>query len=618
MNMTPGHGPGNLSGLPIDGQEALKSVQRASLVPDPTLTVLLFAALVLPNIVFSGNFWFESLHLLKWATAFAPIGILVLIAGLRVVFMERVRENFILDPFGVLWLFVVLFLLLQPLWVPLTSFPTFSREWFFFASLWGVYLIAYDGIKEKRLSLFLWGAAVNAALNVFFAELQIRGAQGILPLIYPTPGKYIGNTGQQNMFGLWLAIAMFGSAWIFLRGRTGGKPPSARILQAVNLALFSINSWGLWNSTSRSAVLSFAVGMIVISFLMVKNAERSIISRRLLVLAAILALTFSGTLFLGRGNSFVMKTKAMVEGFQTMGKRDSIWASSATMFMMHPVRGVGLGHFKWNYLEAQRKMLDRFPDMKWQYTYWAHNEVLQWFCETGIFGGFILLAIGAWWIFAFIRRVKRGEEISAEAVWACGFLFLIWFNALWTRPFHRIEDAVWMALAFGIANREILPSRTAWSIIRRPWILRALGVAMCAAALAGLLFLGSGMIGDRALRAAALEPSPAAQRPLLDSASFRLMVSDVAERQLAYHFIDFAQKSKKGEYLIEGLNRLDTYFQKQPHIREMIRLMAWYSDLKETLLLERVVRYLKPGSFTIENGTLKLDSEYDRQFFGSN
>jgi len=90
MNMTPGHGPGNLTGLPIDGQEALKSVQRASLVPDPTLTVLLFAALVLPNIVFSGNFWFESLHLLKWAAAFAPIGILVLIAGLRVVFMERV------------------------------------------------------------------------------------------------------------------------------------------------------------------------------------------------------------------------------------------------------------------------------------------------------------------------------------------------------------------------------------------------------------------------------------------------------------------------------------------------------------------------------------------------
>ncbi|GAB6281162.1 MAG: hypothetical protein STSR0007_13470 [Thermovirga sp.] len=278
------------------------------------------------------------------------------------------------------------------------------------------------------------------------------------------------------------------------------------------------------------------------------------------------------------------------------------------MFTMHPIRGVGLGHFKWNYLEAQREMLRHFPGMKWQYTYWAHNEILQWFCETGVFGGLILLAMGAWWFFALYRHLRSGGHLSGEAVWACGFLFLIWFNALWTRPFHRIEDAVWMALAFALANREILPSCSSWTEIRRPWIIRGLGIAMCVGAIAGVMFLGSGMIGDRALRAATLENSPLAQRTLLESATRRLMVSDVAQRQLAYHYISQAEKTKQVEYLVEGLTRLHLYFFKQPHSAELIRLLAWYSDVRETELLESLAQYLKPGTYTIENGEIRFNS----------
>ncbi|MDO9507818.1 MAG: O-antigen ligase family protein [Thermovirgaceae bacterium] len=579
------------------------------LVPEPFLFGFLFISLVLPNIVFSGLFWFESLHLMKWVTAFLPIGILVAIAGLRIIFLKEVRKSFVLDPFGAVWLFLALLLLLQPLWAPITSWTTFAREWFFFAALWGLYVVARCGLEGKLLPIFLWGASVNAALNVIFAELQIRGAQGIFPLIYPTPGNYIGNTGQQNMFGLWLAIAMFGSAWIFIRSGAGEpKKPLTRVLSILNLLLFSTNAWGIWNSTSRSAVISLLAGLGVLVFLEGRRSGWSSVFRRSAVLAAILAVTFSGTIFFARGNSFVMKTRDMIENFQTVGNRDSIWATAGTMFTMHPVTGVGLGHFKWNYLDAQREMLRHFPDMKWQYTYWAHNEILQWFCETGIIGGLILLAMGAWWLLAFFRRMKSGEGISPEAVWACGFLFLIWFNALWTRPFHRIENAVWLPLAFAIANRDILPPRAAWTEIRRPWILRGLGIAMCTAATAGVMFLVSGMIGDRDMRVATLEKSPLMQRSFLESATRRLMVSDVAQRQMAYHYIGQAEKIKKVEYLVEGLTRLHLYFLRQPHSAELVRLLVWYSDVRETKLLESLAVYLKPGTYTIESGEIRFNS----------
>ena len=111
--------------------------ESGCIVPDPVATVLILFVLSVPNLVFSGAFWFETLHLMKWAVVFVPAGVLVAVAGARIAFIKDVRNSFVLDPFGAVWLFLVLFLVLQPLWAPVTSMPTFTREWFFFASLWG-------------------------------------------------------------------------------------------------------------------------------------------------------------------------------------------------------------------------------------------------------------------------------------------------------------------------------------------------------------------------------------------------------------------------------------------------------------------------------------------------
>lgn len=592
--------------------------RSGALVPGSFAASMLFVSLVLPNLVFSGNFWFESLHLMKWVTALAPLALLLVIAGLRLALLERVRERFVLDTFGAIWLLFALLLLFQPIWAPVTSWSTFAREWFFFVSLWGIYIVARHGLEGGVLHLFLLGAAANAAVNVIFAELQIRGSQGILSLIYPAPGNYIGNTGQQNMLGLWLAIAMLGSAWIFtLKSSADRDGFFERLLSALNLTLFSICAWGLWNTTSRSAVLSFITGLFALALLSSGRRDCKRVLKRVALLVFILALTLCGTVGLGRGGTFVMKTKDIVENFQTIGKRDSIWATAGEMFLMHPVRGVGLGHFKWNYLDAQRELFRRFPDMKWQYTYWAHNEILQWLCETGIFGGLALAGLGAWWILALFRRARGGGPLPEEALWACGLLFLIWFNAFWTRPFHRIENAVWMSLAFAVANREIFRGRKPRSWSGRHWAARGLGVAMCAGTIAGAFFLVNGMAGDRMLRLSILEKGTMARTALLEKARERLMVRDTAARQLAYHFIRAGEKENRVEYIAEGLERLHVHFLSQPHSADLFRLLGLYSELGEDELLESLTGYLKPGSYEVENGKISFDPEVYGIFAGN-
>ena len=150
-------------------------------------------------------------------------------------------------------------------------------------------------------------------------------------------------------------------------------------------------------------------------------------------------------------------------------------------------------------------------------------------------------------------------------------------------------------------------------------VAAVLGVvmAMSIVAVAGLFFFFRGMEGNRLLRRASLEEDPMTRTELIERAEGRLMVRDAAQRELAYQLIRMAVDEKRGELLGEGLTRLHQHFRQEPHARDLGRLLAWYSDVRETDLLESVARYLKPGAYSIVDGQLLLSSEDYRYFFGS-
>lgn len=565
-------------------------------------------SLALPNVIYSGVYFYQTLHLMKWVVALVPVAVMAVVVGLLTAWKGPVKTGFKVDLFGWIWFVLLIYVTIQPLWAPIRSEPTLYREWFFFAGLWGFYALCLGGFKERWLRPVLWLSSLSAAVNVLFAELQMMNRTDFFSpfnLILPTPGNYIGNTGQQNMFGLWMAITALGSVFIYLRHGIKGTKGLGRFFALTNLVLFPIILWGLWQSTSRSSILALFVGLCTVAAIIITGRDRIRLRRLgffvLIVLAVLMASLFFDH---SRSASMIRKTVDMIENAGDIGGRRGIWRTSWTMAQKNCLKGVGLGQYKLNYLDCQRDAFKRYPDMSWQYTNWAHNEYLQWLCEAGIVGFGILMILAVMWLWAFFRYMARhkGKPFPDGVLWGCSFLFMIWFDALWTRPFHRIENSLWLSLAFAMANRHIMAdwAEERLGFLKSSRAYRALGVLMAALSLGGLVFLWSGVEGDVTIRKALESRSAPLQRTMLRSAVRHAMIRDIAERQLAYHYINYGDAAKDPLALADGLNMLYRVFLSAPAAEDMNELMKWAGRLNKKEILNSLVSYLKPGTYVIE------------------
>ena len=553
---------------------------------------MFFLSFSLPNLVFSGSYFFSTLHLMKWVATLAPIALLGVVHGFRTARLGAERTGFRLDGFAFVWLMLLLYVTAQPLWTDVRSMVTFAQEWFFFASLWLVYVLASYMADERLLRALLWGALLNAAISVLFAELQMRGLNGPYPFVMPTPGNYIANTGQQNMFALWMAIGGLGGAFLLLSTDRARKKP---LLNGTIFALLGVVFRGLITSTSRSGILALAVGYAVLAVFYLRLEGRRMRAKVLfvpLLFAAVLAMNVS--MNDNTAQALTNKLEDVIERPLSIAHRDSIWATSWTMFSARPWRGTGLGQFKWNYMDAQVEMLHRWPHLKWQYTHWAHNEFLQWMAEAGVVGAALMFFLWIWWGWGAMSAFVRKTRLSPGAVWGSALVSLFFFNALWTRPFHRIENAVWLALAFAATNREVLPPLfPALSAERFSRSLRVAGGVICVTSLVGLIYLGNGVYGDRMLRlAAGVRGDAAAMQNYLTRAYNSPMVRDEAEMQLAYLLVHLGDHLQDPELTADGLNALIAFFEKQPDVQELSFLRRWVPRLNN----EGFKRYVE--SFT--------------------
>ncbi|MDR1874183.1 MAG: O-antigen ligase family protein [Synergistaceae bacterium] len=647
----------------------MKPASPLPLVPPLLLAPLWFISLALPNLVYSGIYWYDTLHILKYFVAGVPVAVALIVAGARLFMYSRERITLRVDLFGMIWLGLLVYTMMQALWVPILSKPSFVQEMLCFSAVWAFYVISANSFPNRTIRPLLWLANVNAAINVVFAELQIRNLNGISSLILPTPGNYIGNTGQQNMFGLWMAICVMSSIYLYIAYATTPEGKKRHpVTTALNLVLMGINIWGLWNSTSRSAIFSLAGALVVLIFIILRqfgNQDLSGSGKRnpfltgmnlllialdvrvlqqvhtrpesvnsalpgvlyavlvLLVLALVFLLhrqlqsgytrrlvhvigLFIVVLTLGmafsqaRSVELIAKTADMIEHSETYGGRAGIWATSRSMFGMYPWTGVGIGQYKWHYLEAQREMFKTRSDISWQYTHWAHNEFLQWFCEGGIVGGSILMLMWALWGVSFLMMLWRKEHVAPEVIWACSLVALISFNAFWTRPFHRIENILWLSLGFAISFRDMFAVLTPVKAVDSGNLSRMCGGVFLLASLGGLFYLGDGMVGDRMIREALSTSNPTVQRSLLEKASGHLMVQNEALKNLGYHYMQMGEQTGDSRDFSRGFQLLWQHFQREPHSEELRVLIEWSQRFQSVRVLETLAGYLKPGTYRLE------------------
>ncbi|MBQ6971303.1 MAG: O-antigen ligase family protein [Synergistaceae bacterium] len=638
------------------------------LVPEYILLPLWLISLALPNLIYSGINFADTLHILKWTAAGVPVGIAAIAAGFRIMRYGSERVKVKLDIFAVIWLVILAYCALMPLWVEIMSPTAFYLEMLCFLTVWVFYVLSVSSFPAWGLRTVLVFANLNAAVNVMFAELQIRSMnnlaflngtvfselQKISSIILPTPGNYIGNTAQQNMFGLWVAVATLGAVYMFVYDAWKDEPsehgrkvwcPAACVALAVILLKFAVteasvilgviaaafilvafvsvmklgggkrgcfsvsvlllmavNFWGLMNSTSRSATIALGLGLFVMLLSAVWKFDRNY-TFRFLAAMMVIACVFWASLYSPRSGQIVDKTADIIRNAENIGNRRGIWTTSWSMFLEHP-EGVGIGQYKWHYIEGQRYGFSRVHESwyRWQYTHWAHNEFLQFFCEGGYIGGTLLLVMWlAWFIPALSGLIRRERHsISVNAVWGISLVTLITFCAVFTRPFHRIENMVWITLAFALSNREFFPAKLSFETVRSSFVRKTLGVVCILSSIAGFVYISSGIYGNWLLRQALATNDERMQLYYLNEAQKHPIVREDTLRNLGYHYIQLGEQTNSNDDLVRGFNLLWEHFNREPHSEDISRLLNFAQRYQIEPVIREIASYFKPGEYHLQ------------------
>lgn len=220
----------------------------------------------------------------------------------------------------------------------------------------------------------------------------------------------------------------------------------------------------IWNdSTTQHAVLAGWVG--ILGWMMIRHRAWMVLGVLGMVILAAVVYAWHTGMFVQIGISFL--------------DRAEIWINTAAMIAQHPLGGVGLGSFDFDYpRSAHFGLIDRtFLQSPTDYMGAAHNEYLQLWAELGVVG--VLLA--GWLVWAAVRgargahggpgatygwdaRSVGGPVLLTTAMIACiGF------------PFQNPATAVLIAIALGLYTRGH-PT---------PWRIPALNLRL-GAGLAGL------------------------------------------------------------------------------------------------------------------------------------
>ena len=207
------------------------------------------------------------------------------------------------------------------------------------------------------------------------------------------------------------------------------------------------------------------------------------------------------------------------------------------------------------------------------------------------------------------QNIPSNVLLSPEVIWGCALVALILFNALWTRPFHRIENTLWLALALAITNREVLKGRLGWRASFSSGFTKLIGISFAAAALAGLVYLGSGIEGNLLLRQALSTRSATVQRSLLERAALHPIVREDALKNLGYHYFQVGEQTNDIQTMAQGFNLLWQHFLREPHSEDLSVLLQWAQRFQQVETLKELVSYLKPGTYRLETRKGVQDSQ---------
>ena len=199
--------------------------------------------------------------------------------------------------------------------------------------------------------------------------------------------------------------------------------------------------------------------------------------------------------------------------------------------------------------------------------------------------------------------------VNKNAVWALCLASLITFCAIFTRPFHRIENMVWITLAFALSNREFFPAMKhnfSFDFIKTGAFRKLVGLACIAASVAGCVYISSGIAGNRYLRKALSTQNPDEQMYLLVEAQKHPIVYEETMRNVGYHYLQLGEQTNDMDMISEGLSILWEHFNHEPHSEDISRLLNYAQKYQQEEILREVASYFRPGTYHLQRVPQKV------------
>jgi O-antigen ligase len=288
--------------------------------------------------------------------------------------------------------------------------------------------------------------------------------------------------------------------------------------------------------------------------------------------------------------------------------RYSIWLTTWEMIKTAPVFGVGLGNYKWNYLDALSVSQEVYP-LRPRYTFWAHNEYLQWIAETGVIGGLLLFSLLIYCISLCIKGM-RGEnnEKKPFLAWSLAAIIVLMADSCFSRPLHNVGTAFTLSLALAMISRlEAAPiklsTKMRYGVSGVMLSLCLSGIILFSQSFQGQDYLARYYNNPFYLALASSEEREHYKHPLLlEDAYLQLTARENYNRTL----VDFGDTEQNDR---DAIRLLTQYFETQPRYKELNYLMLVYQKRNEIEEAQRYFKYYPP-----EERQKLLDGRFDGKY----
>lgn len=284
----------------------------------------------------------------------------------------------------------------------------------YISPLAGLGIFCFFDLDKKRaqniLSIFCLILLINAVIAIYYAHngilVDANRAVGIFD------DKMLLAAAHMLILPMLLAIIVF----------VKNLPRRLKYFYEITL-LFNIPAVILANT--RIVWIGLLISFILILIIGVKNKIKAISSILCIALFAMAVIYINPT---SRARLYSISNLSInyQTGYQSNRERMLMWHSALTMFVDHPLVGVGLNNFHNEYLEKYKDPTAIEP--QWH----AHNVFLNTLAETGIVGFIGLMSLLIYLYYDVLKSWRENNDIVAK----------IYFFSLLTFSINFLTDVL--------------------------------------------------------------------------------------------------------------------------------------------------------------------------------